>query len=50
MNKVDMLDAINEKKQQVIDLVNADKLDEAKEAKKSSRPCRTNSTCLMISK
>ena len=33
MNKVDMLDAINEKKQQVIDLVNADKLDEAKEAK-----------------
>ena len=33
MNKVDMLDAINAKKQQVIDLVNADKLDEAKEAK-----------------
>ena len=33
MNRVDMLDAINEKKQQVIDLVNADKLDEAKEAK-----------------
>ena len=33
MNKVDMLDAINAKKQQVIDLVNDDKLDEAKEAK-----------------
>ena len=33
MNRVDMLDAINAKKQQVIDLVNADKLDEAKEAK-----------------
>ena len=44
MNKVDMLDAINEKKQQVIDLVNADKLDEAKE------PCRTSSTCWMISR
>lgn len=33
MNRVDLLDAINAKKQDVIDLVNADKLDEAKTAK-----------------
>lgn len=33
MNRVDMLDAINAKKQEVIDLVNAEKLDEAKDAK-----------------
>lgn len=33
MNRVDLLDAINAKKQEVIDLVNEDKLDEAKNAK-----------------
>lgn len=33
MTKLELLDAINAKKQEVIDLVNADKLDEAKTAK-----------------
>jgi HK97 family phage major capsid protein len=33
MKKIDLLNAINKKKQQVIDLVNADKLDDAKAAK-----------------
>ncbi len=33
MNKIELLDAINTKKQEVIDLVNADKLEEAKNAK-----------------
>ena len=33
MNRVELLDAINAKKQEVIDLVNAEKLDEAKDAK-----------------